>query len=50
MAESRSEYFFSLDEVSKLRYLSKIRLVDSEDPYLTGVGFSEDISILPCLG
>ena len=46
---SRSNYFFSLDEESKLRYISKLCLIDNEDPYMPGVGFSEDPSLLPCL-
>ena len=46
MAErAKSDYFFTLDEPSKLRYLSIIGLINNEDPYMPGTGLSDGVSV-----
>lgn len=41
---NKSDYFFSLDAMSKLRFLSKIHLIGNGDAYMPGVGHSKDVT------
>ena len=52
MAEDllRSDEYFKLDKAQKGRYLSKVKLLDGQDPYtLKDSDLTEDLSSLPPL-